>query len=232
MLEWEGWGEVCVANSFLETRRADEQAGVFVAVPAGILETTLTLAQRQRPQSRDVIYEGCWVTCEVHLLPLSEECGVSRSRRVEVAQSVCSRRVVQAAENVPPIGALIEPGVTGGADVDFLDHFGGIGWVWEAIPFAVDDAFLLACRLGHHQACEVVPLVECAVRQQYVTTASLGSRLEITYQSRAWIGWVECNRSKVLRYTLLPTGAIEVTGLTYSHIVDRRQSYGVVPSRR
>lgn len=87
VLERKGRGEVCTADGFLEAARADEQRGVLVAVPFGILEKAGTLANRQRRDSGDVIYEGRRITGQVHLIPFLDVFGVSGTRRIEVTYS-------------------------------------------------------------------------------------------------------------------------------------------------
>ena len=87
VLEREGRGEVGAADGFLEAARADEQRGVAVAVPVGILEAAGALANRQRGDSRDVIDKGRRITGKVHLVPSVDVFGVAGTRRVEVTYS-------------------------------------------------------------------------------------------------------------------------------------------------
>ena len=75
------------ADGFLEAARADEQRGVAVAVPVGVLEAAGALANGQRRDSRDVIYKGGRITGQVHLFPSVDVFGVSGTRRVEVTYS-------------------------------------------------------------------------------------------------------------------------------------------------
>ena len=87
VLEREDGGEVRAADGFFEAARADEQRGVAVAVPVGVLEAAGALAVWQGCDSRDVVCEGSRVTGQVHLVPFVGIFGVSGTRRVEVTYS-------------------------------------------------------------------------------------------------------------------------------------------------